>query len=51
MNIAEDDFVKINKSRLNKVYADKEAAIRLFGSHSKGSLIESLFGKDGYWTY
>ena len=36
MEITGEDLLKVNQSRLNKVYVDKEASIHLFGSNSKG---------------
>lgn len=43
MEITEDDLVKTHGSRLNKVFTDKVADMHLFGSDSKGPLIESPF--------
>ena len=59
MDIKSEDMSEINMLRVNKKYADEEAATYLYGSSAKKALTESPFvrylnygqGKDGYWTY
>ena len=43
MEIVEKDLVKVNQSRLNKVYTDKEAVIHLFESNIMRPLIGGPF--------
>ena len=59
MEIANEDLARINTLRLNKKYADEDAATYLKGNSNKPPLAESPFvrylnygaGKEGYWTY